>query len=117
MTFIEAAKYILEKNGNKPMPSSDIWKEISDLKLVTTTGKTPAASLNTIILGQCKDTPAKSLKHKNNLIFEIIGNNPMKFRLCNYVPSNIKESLIKNGFVTIDALKEILAKNNINIEI
>ena len=29
MTFIEAAKYILEKNGNKPMPSSDIWAQIS----------------------------------------------------------------------------------------
>lgn len=115
MTFIEAAKFALEENDNIPMSSTEIWDKVKDL--VDTKGKTPWASMTTKILGQCVDTPAKSITGVNRGIFKIIGSNPMKYQLVKYVPKHIKESFIESGFITKDILKEILAKNNINIEI
>jgi len=120
MTFIEGAIFILEKNGNKPMTSNDIWKEISDLGLVDTKGKTPAASLNTIMLMQCLNTPMSLNEYQlktNRAIFEIVTHGPMKYRLRNYMPSTIKETMKANGFITLDMLKEILEKNGINIKL
>lgn len=57
MRFLDAAIKILLDNGNKPMSANDIWKEISKQKLVETNGKTPWASLNTIILYGCINSP------------------------------------------------------------
>lgn len=115
MTFIEAAKFALENNNNKPMSSSEIWDKIKDM--VDTKGKTPQATLNTTILHQCINTPIKSSNQRNREIFKIIGGYPMKFQLVNFVPKNIKDSLLNEGFITKEMLKEILLKNNINIEI
>lgn len=115
MTFIEATKFILEKLNNKPMSSSEIWEEIKDM--VDTKGKTPQATLNSIILNQCINSPLNKFTQKNKELFKIIGENPMKFQLVNFVPKNVRESLINDGFITKEMLKEILLKNNINIEI
>ena len=93
---------------------NEIWDRIKGM--VETKGKTPKASLNVIILGQCVDSPLSKFTQKNNKIFKIVGH-PMKFQLTNYMPTHIKETMTKNGFITIDMLKEILAKNNINIEL
>jgi hypothetical protein len=89
MTFLEAVKHILEKSGNIPMTSREIWDKISKENLVKTKGKTPWASLNTIILLFCKSSPINpiAVKRSNpNLteLFEIVEKKPMKFRLLNY---------------------------------
>lgn len=87
MKFLEAAQEILRQNGNQPMTSKEIWKEIEKQKLVDTKGKTPCATLNATILYFCKDSPIdeKYLKyHKYPPIFEIVDNKPMKFILLNY---------------------------------
>lgn len=49
MTFIEGAIEILRQNGNVPMSPMDIWKQIAKQQLVQTNGKTPWASLDTLI--------------------------------------------------------------------
>ena len=115
MKFVEASKKILEENNNVPMSANEIWEKIKNI--VVTKGKTPQATLNVILLGQSVNSPLGKFTQKNREIFKIIGENPMKFYLAKYVPKSIKESLVDSGFITIDKLKEILAKNNINIEI
>lgn len=116
MTYIDASKLVLEQNKNIPMSSNEIWKEIEKQKLVSTTGSTPWASLNTILLGASVNSTLKD-KNPKHQEFKIVGSNPQKFQLVNYMPKHIKESLLDNGFITIEMLKEILLKNNINIEI
>jgi hypothetical protein len=124
MTFADAGKFILEEFGNKPMSATEIWSEISKRNLVRTSGKTPGASLNTILsslsvnlekVAENRDT-RKNWEIKNS-IFEIVSTNPYKYRLSNYMPKHIKENLTNNGFITKEMLIEILSKNNINIEI
>ena len=115
MTFLDAAKLILSENGNKPMTCNEIWNIISERNLVKTGGKTPRQSLLVVLLSDSVDSPIKNNKTRN--YFLIVDKNPMKFILNNYMPNNIRESLIRNGFITIEALKEIFKRNNINIEI
>jgi hypothetical protein len=115
MTFIDAAKFILDEFGNKPMTSKEIWDEIDKRNLVKTSGKTPQASLSTIILNDCLDSPVNGNKSRN--IFKIVENNPNKYILNNYMSKSIKETMIKNGFITIDMLKEIFEKNGIDFKI
>ena len=124
MTFIEGAKLVLTQKGNIPMSPSEIWTECIKLKIVKTGGKTPSASMRTILMCQSINSPIKHTRAKpiknggsNREIFEIVEKNPMKFKLINYLPSNIKSILSENGFITLDMLKDILSKNNINIEI
>lgn len=126
MTFIKAAEWILEKNDNKPMTSSEIWAEIDKLGLVETDGKTPAATLGTTMMTnsinwesisnqKCSTRSPKSIE---NSPFKIVSPaNPYKYVLVNYMPKNVKESLIKNGFITIDMLKTIFEKNGLKFEI
>lgn len=102
MTFLEASKILLEENNNKPLTCAEIWNLIDDRKMVKSLGKTPILSLNTIL-------------HRSNE-FIIIGN-PHKFQLKNYMPKNIKETMIQNGFITIDMLKDIFEKNGLKIEL
>ena len=84
MTFIDAAKQILIENNNLPMSPKEIWSKISEKKLVSTSGKTPQASLSTIMLYSSKDSPCNEKDQYKIKYFEIIGNNPMKFRLLDY---------------------------------
>lgn len=104
MTFLEAAKFILEQKENNPMTCSEIWQEIvnQDLIKVDIT-KTQIQSLNTIL-------------HRADLFLTIPGT-PDKFIYKRYVSKNVKESLIENGFLTVEKLLEILKKNNINISL
>jgi len=86
MTFLEAAIKILYENDNIPMKPRDIWKEIDKQKLVKTDGKTPWASLNTIMLfGSINSTIGKDYldkePDKNKNIFDIVSNKPNTFRL------------------------------------
>lgn len=111
MTFTDAAKFILEEFSNKPMTSREIWDEIKKRNLVKTNGKTPWATINTIILNDCLDSPVNGSKSRN--IFKIVDSNPAKFILNNYMPKNIKETLIQNGFITIDMLKDIFENNGL----
>jgi hypothetical protein len=115
MTFIDAAKFILNEFGNKPMTSKEIWNEIEKRDLVRTGGKTPSASLSTVILNDCVDSPVKGNKSKN--IFRIVGKDPMKYELNNYMPDNIKKIMVENGFITIDVLREIFIKNGLDYKI
>lgn len=114
MTFIDAAKLILNEFGNKPMTSREIWDEISKRNLVKTGGKTPWISLNTLILSDCVDSPVAGSKSRN--LFRMVDRNPTRFILNNYMSNSIKETMIKNGFITIDILKDILEKNGIKFE-
>lgn len=50
MTFLETATKILKDNNNQPMSSRDILDSIEKQSLVHTKGKTPWASLNSIML-------------------------------------------------------------------
>jgi len=94
MKFLDAAIKILLDNDNTSMSVREIWEEISKQKLVETTGKTPWASLNTIILYGCVNSPIdpnqlKKEPERNKNIFDIIGKNPHKFKLNSlYLKSN-----------------------------
>ena len=115
MTFVDAAKFILEELGNKPMTSNEIWDEINNRRLVRTNGKTPAATLSTIILNDCVNSTVNGNKSRN--IFKMVDSKPQKFILNNYMPKAIKEAMIENGFITIDMLKEIFEKNGLKFEL
>lgn len=117
MTFVEAAKIVIEENGNKPMTSREIWCVIESRSLVNTKGKTPQISLNASMLYDAVGSRIKSQVVPNRNIFVIVGRNPIKFQLSNYMPKHIKDNLTKNGFITIETLKEIFKKNNIDIKL
>jgi len=114
-TFITAAVKILKSNNNLPMSAREIWSEIEKNKLYKTTGKTPVASLTTIMLGSSSNSNITNKSKK--VVFECVGENPIKFKLINYLSDRVKETLKSEGFITIDQLKEILEKNNIKITI
>lgn len=100
MTFLEAAKFILDKNDNKPMSSKEIWSEVEELNLVESGGKTPGASLNTILLLNSINTTIKTGNKSDEFI--IVSNRPNKFRINNYIP--------KMSF--LDAIIFVLNENN-----
>lgn len=124
MTFIEAAKKVLEDNGNKPMTSREIWNEISSKNLIESKGKTPHLSMNSILCGNSKNleevTPDRQARTKSevkNSIFKIVEQNPYKFVIDDYMNPKVKEVMINNGFLTINKLKEIFDKNGITLNI
>lgn len=114
-TFITAAIKILKDFENNPMSAKEIWSEIEKTGIYKTDGKTPAATLNSSLLSSSVNSSIKNKSKK--LYFECIGENPIKFRLVNYMPKRVKETILEEGFITIQQLKEILEKNNIKIEI
>jgi hypothetical protein len=75
MTFIEAAIEILKQNGNQPMNAKEIWNKISEQSLLKTNGKTPWASLNTILIKHSKP------EYKKKLYFNIDSKKPLKFTI------------------------------------
>jgi hypothetical protein len=95
MSFDIAAKSIFEDNGNQPLNSAELWKIMSLKGLVTTKGKTPVATLNSILLsGSINSTLATKSKR---ILFELVeGNKPQKFRL------------ISNSSVTTSPVNEIV---------
>ena len=114
-TFISASINVLKFFENKPMSAKEIWDHIEKNGIYKTSGKTPAASLNTIMSGSSINSNNSNKSKK--MIFECVGDKPIKYRLINYTPKRIRESLIDDGFITKEMLIEILSKNNINIEI
>jgi len=93
MTFVEAAIQILRQNDNTPMSATEIWEEISKQQLVQTTGKTPAATLDTKlrVFQQDSKIDKDDLKRQNSkgtVLFVSVGS-PAKFKLI--------DSLVVNG--------------------
>ena len=114
-TFISASIQVLKNFENVPMSAKEIWDHIEKIGSYKAVGKTPAASLYTIMSGSSINSNNSNKSKK--LIFESVGTNPIKFKLINYTPKRVRESLIDDGFITKEMLIEILTKNNINIEI
>jgi len=92
MKFIEAAILILKQNDNKPLSSKEIWNKISEQNLVESGGKTPWASLNTILLCSSVDSPIDKIqleRHNKEYrdIVKIVSHNPNKFILTDKILS------------------------------
>ena len=90
MTFIKSTEIILKQNGNLPMTSRQIWDKIKQQNLINTKGKTPWASLNTILL---LNSTNSNVKKRSGSFFEIVETNPNKFRILDYNPgyTNIED--------------------------
>lgn len=124
-TFISATKKVMRANNNKPMTSIEIWDKILEMNLYQSSGLTPESTLNALLRRHSKNSDVKN-KSIVPIFITIVGS-PNKFQLINFVPENIKESLIEEGFVTIDKynelrseldkIKNILQKNNINLDL
>jgi hypothetical protein len=114
-TFISASIQVLKKFENIPMTAKEIWDHIEKTGIYKTDGKTPAATLNSLMSSSSVNSNNSNKSKK--LIFECVGEKPIKYRLLNYTPKRVRESLIEDGFITKEMLIEILSKNNINIEI
>ena len=90
MTFLEAATYTLIQNGNQPMSSNEIWDYIKQNNLYKTNGKTPWASLSTILLKHSDNSKVNG-KYKE-IILTIVSKNPIKYILINFnTPTNLIE--------------------------
>jgi hypothetical protein len=136
MTFLESTKEIFIQNLNKPMTCSEVW-DAGVCNTVSTKGKTPKLSLNSIMRSHSinfesmvlkKDSGKRKNSEIKNSIFEIIETKPfykyrlvetdeVKNRLDKHLPSKLTTLLTDNGFITIDMLREIFKTNNININI
>lgn len=81
MKFIEAALQIMSES-NQPMTSIEIWDIIKSRGMVTTTGKTPQATLNAQMILYSSNTSAK-FKHKQSLFTIIENTRPYKYILLN----------------------------------
>jgi len=121
MTYIEAAIEILKQNGNQPMKSREIWNEISKQNLVKSKGKTPWASLNTLLLFHSRS------EYKKKLYFKISSEKPLKFTILNLdvvnttlendsIEEPIVESLYSITSKGLDWKKLTIYNNNENIE-
>jgi hypothetical protein len=102
MTFLEAATEILKQNGNQPMSSREIWNKISEQNLVSTLGKTPWASLNTILLYHSKPEYGKTI------YFDILSEKPMKFILSNLNTIHLGVEKIDNTPEVITQMKTLI---------
>ena len=110
MTFIKSTEIILKQNGNLPMTSRQIWDKIKQQNLINTKGKTPWASLNTILL---LNSTNSNVKKRSGSFFEIVETNPNKFRILDYNPgyTNIEDKeLIENNTAPI-LLYQITSKS------
>jgi hypothetical protein len=114
-TLVSAAVKVLKDFKNNPMSAKEVWDEIEKQNLYQSHSKTSVASLSTIMSGSSVNS--KNSNKSSKMYFESIGSNPIKYKLINYVPDRIKDSLIDEGFITITKLKEILEKNNIKIDL
>jgi hypothetical protein len=95
MTFLEAARSVLENNLNEPMTASEIWEKIVEGELITKYGKTPKLSINMML-------------HQSDLFVTITERPADKFIYKRYISKDVKEALKENRFVTEERLYEIL---------
>jgi len=79
MTFKDAAVQILSER-NIPMSHTEIWNEIARQKLIVSNGKTPSATLYTILLKYSNNSDGMST-HAKTPYFTIVDKNPYKFIL------------------------------------
>jgi hypothetical protein len=123
MTFLESAIFALQSNGNQPMSARDIWKYLSTNNLVTSKGKTPWASINTLVGYYTKD--CKFQDKTKNPIFNQVSSAPAKFTLIDFqnvdkeVDSSLKSDKVLLYQVTskeLDWKKLSLFNNNDSIE-
>lgn len=84
MTFIEAAIEILKQNDNQFMKPRDIWKQISEQKLIKTSGKTPWLSLYTCLLYHSRS------EYKKSIYFNVTSDKPLKFNIKDLTTLNTK---------------------------
>ena len=124
MKFIEAAIEILRQNGNQPMKSREIWNKISEKKLIESKGKTPWASLHTILIYHSKP------EYNKKLYFNITSDKPQKFSILdlNTIHLGVEDDdAISDSFIENTALYSITSEelgwkklsvynNNDNIE-
>ena len=90
ITFVKAAQMVLRDNKNIPMTSKEIWDDIVEFELpIKTLGKTPISTLNAQLLMYCGGDSTKISKSYKTKLFEIVGENPMKFKLLN--PDEIQD--------------------------
>lgn len=85
MTFREAAIQVLKNNNNTPMSASEIWENAENDNLVKTKGKTPSASMFTILLMHSNNSVTC---RKGKSFFTIVDENPHKFKIIeeeNYI--------------------------------
>lgn len=80
---MEAAKTVLEQNGNVPLSPAGMWAIIDKLKLVESRGKTPIATLDTTLRIYMKDSRLnpETLKIRNPKGITIFEEVAKKFRL------------------------------------
>jgi len=79
MTFLESARKVLKENNNLPMTSRDISNKIYEKNLMVSSGKTPWASLNTVLLFHSKD------EYKNKInYFRISSSRPNRYCLLDH---------------------------------
>ena len=93
MTFKDAAVKILNEK-NVPMSASEIWEEISKQDLIQSNGKTPEASLSTVLLVYSNNSNIS--KKRNSEIFTIVDENPHKFILIKNDKVDIIEDVNKS---------------------
>lgn len=121
MTFAEAAIKIFNENSNQPLSSREIWNKISEQNLIKSNGKTPWASLNTILLYHSKP------EYNKTILFDIVSNNPMKFIISDInkpkdiivdveIEKNEKTLLYSTTSKELDWKKLTVYNNNENIE-
>ena len=80
LSFLEAAKIILNNNDNKPMSANEIWDEIVSSGLnnkIAYKETRPADSLYYMLLKSSVNSGIKSQYKTKN--FEIVGDNPKRF--------------------------------------
>jgi len=114
LSFVEAAKFILEENDNKPLTSAEIWQQIQEKNVkVNTNGKNAATNIGAILQRNSEGTTYTFAK--KNPTFKLIDGDTAKFIIRRYVPKYVRESLEEYGFIHINSLREILANHNIKI--
>jgi hypothetical protein len=96
ITFIDAAVLTLKENENKPMSAKEIWNYISKNNIISSKGKTPWITLNTVMSRFSKNTKLDlTLQNRNPdkiEIFEIVKRSPLMFILLD---ENYTETLVK----------------------
>lgn len=91
MTFKDCAFEIL-KNSDKPLSVSEIWERIKLNNFdISTKGKTPIASLSSILLAYSNNSNNVTFHYKKQL-FTIISENPNKYDLIDKSIKSINNS-------------------------
>lgn len=109
MTFNEAILKVFDNDTSLELSSSEIWELISKKTSFKSNGKTPQATLNTLMLYNSVNSVTKKVKNPK---FVIVNNRPMKFQLINNAieKENVKEDEIETLEITSEDILEITSK-------